>query len=111
MVYDFVRLVNGFEGAILDEFIRLCYDGGEVRTAMTQKLLTITQAAERLGIHYQTLRTWADTGKVPVVMLPSGYRRFDPDAIERVRQAMGYDASDAEIVDPRGKPGRPRKSN
>jgi hypothetical protein len=24
---------------------------------------------------------------------------------------MGYDASDAEIVDPRGKPGRPRKSN
>jgi hypothetical protein len=46
-----------------------------------------------------------------MVRLESGYRRFDPDAIERVRNAMGYDASDAEIVDPRGKPGRPRKSN
>jgi excisionase family DNA binding protein len=78
---------------------------------MTPKLLTITQAAERLGVHYQTLRAWADAGKVPMVRLESGYRRFDPDAIERVRNAMGYDASDAEIVDPRGKPGRPRKSN
>jgi hypothetical protein len=46
-----------------------------------------------------------------MVRLESGYRRFDPDAIERVRRAMGYDASDAEIVDPRGKPGRPRTSS
>ena len=59
------------------------------------RLLSITQAAERLGVHYQTLRAWADKGLVPVVRLPSGYRRFDPDAIERVRREMGLpDAND-----------------
>lgn len=54
------------------------------------KLLTITVAAKRLGIHYQTLRAWADAGKIPVVRLPSGYRRFDPAVIERMRTEMGY---------------------
>jgi hypothetical protein len=29
---------------------------------------------------------------------------FDPDAVERVRNAMGYDAGDAEIVDRGGNP-------
>lgn len=52
------------------------------------KLLTITQAAKRLGVHYQTLRAWADSGKVPMVKLPSGYRRFEVSEIDRVRQEM-----------------------
>ena len=57
---------------------------------MTQrKLLTISQAADRLGVHANTLRGWADRGLVPVIMLPSGYRRFDPEAIEAERRKMG----------------------
>ena len=57
---------------------------------MTQKrLLTISEAAARLGVHANTLRGWADRGLVPVIKLPSGYRRFDPDVIERERQRMG----------------------
>ena len=55
------------------------------------RLLTITQAAARLGVHADTLRAWADKGMVPVVRLPSGYRRFHPEEIERVRREMGLD--------------------
>ena len=49
------------------------------------RLLPISQAAKRLGISVPTLRAYADKGLVPVVRLPSGYRRFDPAAIDRVR--------------------------
>ena len=53
------------------------------------RLLTISQAAARLGVHPDTLRAWADKGLVPAVRTPTGYRRFDPAEIERVREAMG----------------------
>ncbi len=52
------------------------------------RLLTISQAAARLGVHPDTLRKWADKGLVPMVKLPSGYRRFEPQEIERVRTEM-----------------------
>jgi excisionase family DNA binding protein len=52
------------------------------------RLLSVTQAAERIGIHPHTLRAWADKGLVPVVRTPTGYRRFDPDAIDQVIEEM-----------------------
>ncbi len=59
-------------------------------TEQTEKLLTISQAAARLGVHPTTLRTWADTGRIAVVKLPtSGYRRFYPAEVERLRREMG----------------------
>jgi excisionase family DNA binding protein len=57
------------------------------------RLLTISQAAARLGVHQKTLRSWADKGLVPHVKLPSGYRRFEAAAIEQVRREMGLGAS------------------
>ncbi len=60
------------------------------------RLLTIAQAAARLGVHPDTLRAWADKGMVPVVRLPSGYRRFDPGEIERVRREMGLGSTGPE---------------
>ncbi|HEX5501889.1 MAG TPA: MerR family transcriptional regulator [Thermomicrobiales bacterium] len=59
-----------------------------------QRLLTISQAAARLGVHPNTLRAWADKGLVPHVKLPSGYRRFTVAEIERVRQQIGLPPSD-----------------
>jgi excisionase family DNA binding protein len=50
------------------------------------RLLTISQAAARLGVSVQTLRAYADKGIVPVVKLPSGYRRFDAETIDRTRR-------------------------
>src|SRR5215207_6107046 len=58
-----------------------------------QRLLTISQAAARLGVHPDTLRAWADKGLVPVIKLPSGVRRFEPQEIERVRAEMGLKVS------------------
>jgi len=59
-----------------------------------EKLLTIAQAAARLGVHQNTLRAWADKGMVPVVKLPSGYRRFRPADINAEREKMGLDRNE-----------------
>lgn len=34
------------------------------------------KACEMLGVHPNTLRRWADTGKLPYIRLPGGERRF-----------------------------------
>ena len=54
-----------------------------------QRLLTVSEAAQRLGVHPNTLRSWADKGIVAHIKLPSGYRRFATAEIERVRREMG----------------------
>ena len=59
--------------------------------AEADKLLTISEAARRLGVHPNTLRTWADKGLVRHVKLPSGYRRFSVQEVERLRQEMGLE--------------------
>ncbi len=56
------------------------------------KLIPITKAAEMIGVHPNTLRSWADRGLVQMVKLPSGYRRFTLEEIERVRREMGLSA-------------------
>lgn len=43
---------------------------------MPERLMGITEAAELLGVHIETVRRWADKGLIPVVRLPSGHRRF-----------------------------------
>jgi putative resolvase len=52
------------------------------------KLLTISQAAARIGVHQNTLRTWVDKGLVPATRLPSGYRRFSLEQVEAIKQSM-----------------------
>jgi excisionase family DNA binding protein len=58
-------------------------------TEPQQKLLTIAQAAARLGVHQNTLRGWVDKGLVPAVRLPSGYRRFTEEQVAAIRKQMG----------------------
>lgn len=55
------------------------------------KLLTIGQAAARLGVSVPTLRAWADKGLIKMVRLPSGYRRFSEAEILAKRLEMGID--------------------
>jgi excisionase family DNA binding protein len=38
--------------------------------------LTIGDAARILGVSVDTVRRWSDEGRVPVVVLPSGHRRY-----------------------------------
>lgn len=51
-------------------------------------LIGITKAAGVLGVHPNTLRKWTDDGIVPHVRLPSGYRRFRTDDLERFRRSL-----------------------
>jgi excisionase family DNA binding protein len=39
--------------------------------------LTLGEAARLLGVDETTLRSWADTGKIPVFRTPGGHRRFN----------------------------------
>jgi len=38
--------------------------------------LDLSEAARILGVHFTTLRRWADQGKVPCIRTPGGRRRF-----------------------------------
>lgn len=49
-----------------------------------EPLLTLKDAAERLGVHPATLRRWADNGDVQVRLTPGGHRRFPLSEIERL---------------------------
>lgn len=45
--------------------------------------LSLKQASEFLGIHYTTLRTWADKGEMRVFRTPGGHRRFSTQDLRR----------------------------
>lgn len=44
--------------------------------------MTVGEAARRLGVSVETVRRWADAGRIRVVVLPSGHRRFYASDIE-----------------------------
>ena len=70
-------------------------------TDQTGRSLPITEAAKRLGIHANTLRSWADRGLVAYERLPSGYRRFWPADIEHLRREMRQEAArDQPVTEP-----------
>ena len=48
----------------------------------TARPLRVAEAAARIGIHPDTLRRWADAGRIPSVRYPTGERRFDPLIID-----------------------------
>ncbi len=52
------------------------------------RMLNIAEAAEVVGVHKNTLRSWADKGLVPHVKLPSGYRRFRLSEMHKMAQEM-----------------------
>ena len=55
---------------------------------MAGRLLTVAQVADQLGVHVNTVRRWADQGYIEHVKLPSGYRRFTQEAVDRFRESM-----------------------
>lgn len=67
-------------------------------TASTQRQwLTLKDASEFLGVHFTTLRSWADNGEIQVFRTPGGHRRFSLSDLrrfldERVGRIAGTDA-------------------
>jgi len=52
-----------------------------------EPLLTIGEASRLLGVSPITLRRWSDDGRIPVIVLPSGHRRFIAEDIRNLRAA------------------------
>jgi excisionase family DNA binding protein len=50
----------------------------------TGRWLSLGPASRLLGIDPDTLRRWADQGRVPAWTTPGGHRRFDRNALERL---------------------------
>jgi len=46
------------------------------KPAQLDTWLSLTDAAQRLGVHPTTLRRWADIGEIPMMLTPGGHRRF-----------------------------------
>jgi excisionase family DNA binding protein len=61
------------------------------------KLLTVAQVAEQLGVHPNTVRNWTDKGLIEAIMLPSGYRRYRQEEVDRLLQGMGIREDDDQI--------------
>lgn len=57
------------------------------RGAATVQWLTLKEASDFLGVHFTTLRTWADAGEVRVFRTPGGHRRFSLDDLRRFLDA------------------------
>jgi excisionase family DNA binding protein len=54
------------------------------RTDEARRWLSLGPASRLLGIDPDTLRRWADQGRVPAWTTPGGHRRFDQSALERL---------------------------
>ena len=73
--------------------------------AAPSSLLSVSAAAERLGVHVGTVRRWTDDGTLPEVRTPGGHRRIPVEAVERLRRERGGEcAADAVVPDPGADP-------
>jgi hypothetical protein len=55
----------------------------------TKTYVTLKRAAEALGVHEQTLRSWEKRGLIRMIRLPgSGYRRVPVEEIRRLQNEM-----------------------
>lgn len=69
-----------------------------------KKWLTLSQAADALGVHPTTLRRWADNGDIPVHVTPGGHRRFLETDIRA--RAAGDAPQQTQTLLPRAQTGR-----
>jgi excisionase family DNA binding protein len=54
-----------------------------VEAGVGNQWLTLKEASEFLGVHFTTLRGWADRGEIPVFRTPGGHRRFGHNDLRR----------------------------
>jgi len=54
---------------------------------MSAKWLSLSEVAKELGVHPNTVRNWADQGRIPVHRTPGGHRRFRIEEVILWKQA------------------------
>lgn len=60
--------------------------------------ITLKRAAQQLGVHEQTLRSWERRGLIRMARLPqSGYRRVPQEEVLRLQKAMVADKTGGRV--------------
>jgi excisionase family DNA binding protein len=59
--------------------------------------LSLSEAAQLLGVHATTLRRWADAGAIPYLLTPGGHRRFARADLEAFMRENRYTAANKGI--------------
>ncbi len=69
-------------------------------------MISLREAAERLGVHENTVRNWIDRGVIIGMRLPTGTRRLPVAEVERLEREMFAMPTSfaAEVVVPAPKP-------
>ncbi len=62
--------------------------------------LDLSAAADYLGVHFTTLRRWADNGKISYMRTPGGRRRFSVSALEQFLKRFSEEATGGLAVTP-----------
>jgi excisionase family DNA binding protein len=67
-------------------------------TGDAPRWLTLKEASDFLGVHFSTLRIWADRGEVRVFRTPGGHRRFSLEDLRRFLDERGSHHAAADIT-------------
>jgi excisionase family DNA binding protein len=57
-------------------------------TSLAPATIPISDAAERLGVHENTVRNWIDQGLLDGYRTPTGRRKLRLDSVERLEREM-----------------------
>jgi excisionase family DNA binding protein len=57
-------------------------------TTLVPTTIPISVAAERLGVHENTVRNWIDRGLLNGYLTPTGRRKLRLDSVERLEREM-----------------------
>ena len=61
--------------------------------ALAERPLSLGPASRLLGVDPDTLRRWADEGRIEAFTTSGGHRRFSRSAVERILEARRHDAT------------------
>jgi excisionase family DNA binding protein len=71
---------------------------------VSKTLLNVRDAAALLGVHENTVRNWEQKGLLRAARLPSGFRRFERDEVERLRAEIYAPAVEGPSITPKRRP-------
>jgi helix-turn-helix protein len=69
-------------------------------STLAPSTIPISIAADRLGVHQNTVRNWIDRGLLDGYLTPTGRRKLRLDSVERLeREMFGFPSPAVEITE------------
>ncbi len=79
-------------------------------TTLAPTTIAISEAAERLGVHENTVRNWIDQGLLDGYRTPTGRRKLRLTSVERLeREMFGFPSPVVELGEPTTAPPRSKQ--